>query len=120
MYLYILVDPLGCFLENIALQKVHQQGLVTFLTPFQGLEKAKEAVALAPEDPLNWETPGSQPTWEDEGLRNTRSFGVIFFVTKPRLRIISRRNGGNYLKRFGLAMKAMKAIKATNALKAMK
>ena len=28
----------------------------------QGLEKAKEAVALAPEDPLNWETPGD---WED-------------------------------------------------------
>jgi hypothetical protein len=35
----------------------------------QGLEKAKEAVALAPEDPLNWETPGPWGPWmssEDE------------------------------------------------------
>ena len=32
----------------------------------QGLEKAKEAVALAPEDPLNWETPGPWMSWEDE------------------------------------------------------
>ena len=94
---------LGCFLETVCPSRGIRStrnstaiGFVTSLQPFAGLGESQRSSCLGTRRSIELgNARGPAQPWEDEGLRNTRSFGVIFFVTKPRLRIISRRNGGN-------------------------
>ena len=71
--------------------------ILAWKSPPQGLEKAKEAVALAPEDPLNWETPGG-PIREDDHRRNSpKWWGKVRIPFKMLLVILVQGLVRNYI-----------------------